>query len=274
MEETSSHRQTGPRSNVGNNFQVEGIPEDASDDNEVQSNRVNEPITTGIQPEIPVHSILPPGETPISWYVRSQGALNAVYTQLYAQTAPQAQSRRPGSRAHASQREGPSHIEDTEVYSRSTSRYEYTQSGSHQREYRDESHPHRRQLVHTRLGSQRNTHTNESGPTYRISESASVFYRLQPNYNKCRPRAVYIPEAEHNYDLIYRPAKAAENSKFIMEIALAPLEKAKLPSNVGKFNGLTDPDDHLRVFTSAGLVGGWTLPLWCHLFVQTLTGAA
>ncbi|KAJ0547312.1 putative retrotransposon gag domain-containing protein [Helianthus annuus] len=59
-----------------------------------------------------------------------------------------------------------------------------------------------------------------------------------------------------------------------MEIALAPLEKAKLPSNVGKFNGLADPDDHLRVFTSACLVGGWTLPLWCHLFVQTLTGPA
>ncbi|XP_022041636.1 uncharacterized protein LOC110944231 [Helianthus annuus] len=37
---------------------------------------------------------------------------------------------------------------------------------------------------------------------------------------------------------------------------------------------MTDPDDHLRVFTSAGLVGGWTLPMWCHLFIQTLTGAA
>ncbi|KAM0005363.1 hypothetical protein Hdeb2414_s0212g00834861 [Helianthus debilis subsp. tardiflorus] len=101
MEETSSHRQTGPRPNIGNNFQVEGIPEDASDDNEVQSNRVNEPITPGIRQEIPVHSILPLGETPISWYVRSQGALNAVYTQLCAHTAPQTQSRRPGSRAHA-----------------------------------------------------------------------------------------------------------------------------------------------------------------------------
>ncbi|XP_021998635.1 uncharacterized protein LOC110895593 [Helianthus annuus] len=134
MEETSAHRQTGPRPNFGNNVQPEGIPEDVSDDNEVQSNR--------------------------------------------------------------------------------------------------------------------------------------------PNFNKCRPRAVYNLEAEHNYNLIYRPAEAAENSKFIMEIALAPLEKAKLPSNVGKFNGLKDPDDHLRIFTSAGLVGGWTLPLWCRLFVQTLTGAS
>ncbi|XP_021998215.1 uncharacterized protein LOC110895244 [Helianthus annuus] len=166
--------------------------------------------------------------------VRSQGALNAVYTQLCAQTAPLTQSRRPGSRANASQREN-STYENTELYARSTSKRE---SGSHQKEYHGEPHPHQRQSVHD------------------------------------RPCAVYNPEAEHSYDLIYRPAEAAENSKFVMEIALAQLEKAKLPSNVGKFNGLTDPDDHLRVFTSVGLVGGWTLPLWCHLFVQTLTGAA
>ncbi|XP_035832998.1 uncharacterized protein LOC118481818 [Helianthus annuus] len=233
-ENSSSHRQHGPRPN---NLQVEGILEDASDDNEVQSNRANDPITAGMLPANPAQSILPPGETPISWYVRSQGALNAVYTQLCAQTAPLTQSRRPGSHAHASQREE-STYEGTEVYARSTS--QHVQTGSHQRE--NHGRTHRRQSVHDRLGSQ--------------------------------PQAVYNPEAEHNYDLVYRPAKAAENSKFILEIALAPLEKAKLPSNIGKFNGLTDPDDHLRVFTSAGLVGGWTLPLWCHLFVQTLTGPA
>ncbi|XP_022008111.1 uncharacterized protein LOC110907435 [Helianthus annuus] len=248
MEETSTHRQNGPRPNFVNNTQVEGIVEEASDDNEAQfaNNHPNEPITPGVQPEVPISSILPPGETPISWYVRSQGALNVVYTQLCAQVAPQTQSRRPVSHArtpsvpHVSQHAGPSRvqIEDTEVYSRSPSRYEYTQSENCRREYRDESHPYRRPSVHT------------------------------------RPRAVYNLEVEHNYDLIYRPAEAAENSKFISEIALAPLEKEKLPSTVGKFNGMTDPDDHLRVFTSVGLVGGWTLPMWCHLFIQTLTGAA
>ncbi|XP_022041522.1 uncharacterized protein LOC110944115 [Helianthus annuus] len=224
-ENSSSHRQTGLRPNVENNVQVEGIPEDASDDNEVQSNRANDP--PGILPANPAQSILPPGETLISWYVRSQGALNAVYTQLCAQTAPLTQSRRPGSRANASQRED-STYGNTEVYARSTSQREYTQTGSHQRENHGRPHPHRRQSVHDRLGSQRDTHTDESDPTYRLSANTT----------------------------------------------LAPLEKAKIPSNVGKFNGLTDPDDHLRVFTSAGLVGGWTLPLWCHLFVQTLTGPA
>ncbi|XP_021984721.1 uncharacterized protein LOC110880510 [Helianthus annuus] len=43
---------------------------------------------------------------------------------------------------------------------------------------------------------------------------------------------------------------------------------------MGKFNGLTDPDDHVQLFTSVGVVGGWIMPMWCHLFVQTLTRAA
>ena len=124
-ENSSSHRQHGPRPN---NLQVEGIPEDASDDNEVQSNQENDPIIAGMLPTNPAQSILPPGETPISWYVRSQGALNAVYTQLCAQTAPLTQSRRPGSRAHASQREE-STYEGTEVYARSTS--QHIQTGTH-----------------------------------------------------------------------------------------------------------------------------------------------
>ncbi|XP_022032941.1 uncharacterized protein LOC110934055 [Helianthus annuus] len=38
----------------------------------------------------------------------------------------------------------------------------------------------------------------------------------------------------------------AEDSKFIREIATAAIDKTKLPHNVGKYNGLTDPDDHLQ----------------------------
>ncbi|XP_021975264.1 uncharacterized protein LOC110870387 [Helianthus annuus] len=66
----------------------------------------------------------------------------------------------------------------------------------------------------------------------------------------------------------------AENSKFIKEIATADIDKTKLPHNVGKYNGLTDPDDHLQVFNGAGVTGGWNLPTWCHLFAQTFVGAA
>ena len=43
---------------------------------------------------------------------------------------------------------------------------------------------------------------------------------------------------------------------------------------MGKCDGLSDPDDHIQSFTTAGRVGAWTLPAWCHLFAQTLTGAA
>ncbi|XP_022040567.1 uncharacterized protein LOC110943119 [Helianthus annuus] len=83
---------------------VEGIVEEAFDDNDVQHkvNHPNDPVTPRAQPEIPISSILPPGETPISWYVRSQGALNAVYAQLYAQATPPAtQSRRSAPHVRA-----------------------------------------------------------------------------------------------------------------------------------------------------------------------------
>ncbi|XP_035832717.1 protein FAR1-RELATED SEQUENCE 5-like [Helianthus annuus] len=52
-ENSSSHRQPGPRPNVGNNLPVEGIVEEASDDNEIQSNGANDPVTPGIFPVNP-----------------------------------------------------------------------------------------------------------------------------------------------------------------------------------------------------------------------------
>ncbi|XP_076944436.1 uncharacterized protein LOC143615086 [Bidens hawaiensis] len=48
----------------------------------------------------------------------------------------------------------------------------------------------------------------------------------------------------------------------------------KIPSNLGKYNGMTDPSDHLLNFTAVRGVSGWTLPYRCHMFALTLTGAA
>ncbi|KAJ0866465.1 putative retrotransposon gag domain-containing protein [Helianthus annuus] len=31
------------------------------------------------------------------------------------------------------------------------------------------------------------------------------------------------------------------------------------------------PEDHLHAFKGAGQLGWWTMPIWCHMFVQTLT---
>ncbi|MFS7910505.1 putative retrotransposon gag domain-containing protein [Helianthus anomalus] len=153
----------------------------------------------------------------------------------------------------------------------------YGETGSY---YDHPSNVQQRRPLHSRLGPHNINNewddTDADDPTWQDDEGSSVFNHLQRNYESYRPRsrAVYNEAAAHDFSLVYRPAEAAEHSKFIRSIALAPLEKAKLPQTVGKFNGLTDPDDHVRVFTSVGVLGQWTMPMWCHLFVQTLTGAA
>ncbi|XP_076938280.1 uncharacterized protein LOC143606382 [Bidens hawaiensis] len=64
-------------------------------------------------------------------------------------------------------------------------------------------------------------------------------------------------------------------SKFIVSIATAPFPvNAKIPTTVGRYNGMTDPSDHLQNFVAVGGVIGWTLPYWCHMFALTLIGAA
>jgi hypothetical protein len=46
-----------------------------------------------------------------------------------------------------------------------------------------------------------------------------------------------------------------------------------MPTNVGKYDGSIDLDDHMGVFNSAGTIEGWTIPVWCHMFVQILIDA-
>jgi hypothetical protein len=73
----------------------------------------------------------------------------------------------------------------------------------------------------------------------------------------------------------YRPSALLSRSKFTTRIAQAPFPpKLKMVANVGKYDGSTDPDDHIGVFVSAGTVEGWTILVWCHMFVQTLIGSA
>ncbi|KAD0423211.1 hypothetical protein E3N88_44289 [Mikania micrantha] len=78
-----------------------------------------------------------------------------------------------------------------------------------------------------------------------------------------------------DYSRPYKPPELLMKSKFIAPIALAEFQrKLKMPTNVGKYDGLSDPEDHYNVFVSAGGVEQWTMPAWCHMFVQTLLGAA
>ncbi|XP_076913284.1 uncharacterized protein LOC143571840 [Bidens hawaiensis] len=88
-------------------------------------------------------------------------------------------------------------------------------------------------------------------------------------------QAGYHSDAEEDFSKPYRPAAFAEKSKFIAKIATAPFSvNAKIPTSVGKYDGMIDPSDHLLNFVAVGGFSGWTLPYWCHMFALTLTGAA
>jgi len=73
----------------------------------------------------------------------------------------------------------------------------------------------------------------------------------------------------------YRPSAFLTHSKFSDRIAHAEFpRKLRMPTTVTKYDGTGDPNDHLGVFVSAGGIERWTMPVWCHMFVQTLIGAA
>lgn len=39
------------------------------------------------------------------------------------------------------------------------------------------------------------------------------------------------------------------------------------------YNGAQDPDEHLSIFAGASKVEQWSMPVWCHMFVQILVEA-
>ncbi|KAJ0547473.1 putative retrotransposon gag domain-containing protein [Helianthus annuus] len=232
---------------------------------------------------------LPEGKALASWYAEQMASINLVYTQLSAQQALlQAQANQsafvtPPQRSlstHTTQQtnawnlrpeKGP--VPNIRKPSAHDTRDTYGETESN---YVQHSHLQRRP-IQSRLGAPNMNaewDDEEDDPTYK--GESTVFSRLHPEHEAYKPpkRAGYNPKAEHDYTLSYRPNDMAENSKFIKAIATAAIDKTKLPHNVGKYNGLTDPDDHLQVFNGAGATGGWNLPTWCHLFAQTFIGAA
>jgi hypothetical protein len=51
--------------------------------------------------------------------------------------------------------------------------------------------------------------------------------------------------------------------------------RLKMPSHVKPYDGLRDPDDHMNLFCAAAENNSdWTMPVWCHMFEQTLVGPA
>ncbi|XP_076924807.1 uncharacterized protein LOC143587391 [Bidens hawaiensis] len=104
--------------------------------------------------------------------------------------------------------------------------------------------------------------------------------RLHLHEGTSRPQAVvcqacFHSDAEKDFTKPYRYAAFAEKSKFIARIATAPFPvNAKIPTSVGKYDGMTGPSDHLLNFVAIGGVSGWILLYWCHMFALSFTGAA
>ncbi|GKF84411.1 hypothetical protein Tco_0249309 [Tanacetum coccineum] len=46
-----------------------------------------------------------------------------------------------------------------------------------------------------------------------------------------------------------------------------------MPNNVKTYDGVRDPDDHVKIFQAAAQVEHWAIPTWCHMFNYTLIGA-
>ncbi|KAK1431975.1 hypothetical protein QVD17_08812 [Tagetes erecta] len=112
-------------------------------------------------------------------------------------------------------------------------------------------------------------------------QSDSYEIRSHGKEKRTKEPEVYMYEKRKNQnqndDLSkpYRPPAFLTHSKFTDRIAHAEFpQKLKMPSTVTKYDGTNDPNDHLGVFVSAGGIKRWTMPVWCHMFVQTLIGAA
>ncbi|XP_021985756.1 uncharacterized protein LOC110881939 [Helianthus annuus] len=72
----------------------------------------------------------------------------------------------------------------------------------------------------------------------------------------------------------YHPVLMMAKSKFSARIVHAKLPpKLKMPSTVKKYDGTTDPDDHMFEFDGAARVKQWLMSAWCFMFAYTLTGA-
>ncbi|GKF23052.1 hypothetical protein Tco_0075374 [Tanacetum coccineum] len=50
--------------------------------------------------------------------------------------------------------------------------------------------------------------------------------------------------------------------------------RAKLPRNIRVYEENKDLEDHLGIFSAAAGQEEWSMPIWCKMFRQTLSGAA
>nr|GEX62857.1 reverse transcriptase domain-containing protein [Tanacetum cinerariifolium] len=76
-------------------------------------------------------------------------------------------------------------------------------------------------------------------------------------------------------DDLKRPWICKEENPFTPRICnFESSQKTQMPNNVKTYDGMGDPEDHVKVFQAAAQVERWAMPTWCHMFNSTLIGAA
>lgn len=76
-------------------------------------------------------------------------------------------------------------------------------------------------------------------------------------------------------DDLAKPYAPEGDSKFTSRIETFECPpKTKVPTTVRTYDGSSDPEDHLHSFMAAAKVERWAMPVWCQMFVQTLSGPA
>nr|GEW00146.1 reverse transcriptase domain-containing protein [Tanacetum cinerariifolium] len=51
------------------------------------------------------------------------------------------------------------------------------------------------------------------------------------------------------------------------------MSRTRMSNNVKTYDGMGDPEDHVKSFQAATQVERWAMPTWCHMFNSTLIGA-
>ena len=145
-------------------------------------------------PQIDIASVLPPGETPLTWFIKSQTTLNFMYAQLCAQTgtpAVQAPVTVPRGRATPAPRilSYDFHTSEEEAETYSQTKRDSNKSGTRRVEDVSQNRP----SVHSRLGPRSSprwdTQYDEEDQSYE-GDSASVFNRLSRNHASHKPTSV------------------------------------------------------------------------------------
>nr|GEX90039.1 reverse transcriptase domain-containing protein [Tanacetum cinerariifolium] len=132
-----------------------------------------------------------------------------------------------------------------------STRESYGNSFSHS--YRDESRHH-------------NTKRRDMSPSSSVSRSDSSNEKHRKSKSKR-----HTPTE----DDLTKPWICEEVNPFTPRIRnFESSRKTRMPNNIKTYDGMGDPEDHVKVFQVAAQVERWAMPTWCHMFNSTLIGAA